>query len=492
MLREKFNFTTVGWWLGVILGVIVTSCTPVVSDSVDLTDTPSTVPALSETSVVHVTATPQIFTSTPASVPTQIIETILPPPISTPLPTLTNTVESLDATLIHDDYLLFIEAYEQGYSKFDYALSQQLNPEQPFPLSVIDYAVSSDPDDPEVGPADARLLSFAHFADKMAYWTTDDGAARLWISDLETTNPELIYTDESQAYSDDHNDDAKFNLLWTPDDLHLIWSTHDDSPNYIYHLQSDMIEPWPWNCDRIALSPQTNHLATWCSPGKLEMQLAVEMQFAVIEWGGDIWYSETSPKIELIKQDERPQFSRPIWAWSSDGERLAYFDPNDLEGDLLIVDAQGNEDLSFSNGAWWIEEAVSESRIYLPSTLLQWSEDSSKLIVFAYPITSGACPQYQDYWTGSDESFDVPCLQLVDTETEKILWTWADLVNIAKDVDSNTWQVWDFTISPYGKRMAINIAVSGRVELGIVDIENGLYEQWAAYGGSVIRWGSNN
>jgi hypothetical protein len=386
--------------------------------------------------------------------------------------------------LILDDHLLFIEAYGRGYSKFDYNLSLQLNSDQSFPLSPLDYSDTLSSDDLEGGPGDARLLTFAHFADSMAYWVINDDTARLWISDLEIANAQLLYADENQIYSDDHSNTAMFEVFWTPDDLHLIWSLLDNSSNYIYHLQTDTIEPWPWNCDRVAHSPETNRLATWCAPKE------AGGDFAVIEWGGEIWYSEAPPDVELVKQDELQPSFQPVWTWSSDGESLAYFIPNDPEGNLYIVDNQGNESFSFPNIAWWFTDAIIESRMNLPSTLLQWSEDSKSLVVFAHSMAEDACPSYQNIWIGDDKSYNTPCWQLLDVQSGDVLWTWGDVVKLTGN-SSNTWQVWDIAISSYGKRLALNIIVSSRVELGIVDIENGLYEQWAAYGGDVIRWNSN-
>jgi hypothetical protein len=307
----------------------------------------------------------------------------------------------------------------------------------------------------------------------------------LWLSDLDLENPQLIYTDEDELYSDADYETA-LNLQWTADDLHLIWYTENDSPNLIYHLQTQTIELWPWKCDRIALSSRTNKLATWC------ISEQSDSQYSVIEWGGNIWYSDVPPTFELVRQEQISLTSPPVWAWSSDGNRLAYFNPSSQTGELIIANVQGIVELSFPNVAWWQTEAVAESRIYLPAPLIRWSRDSSQLLVFAHDLTTNACPQYRDYWSGSDELYDIPCWQVMESQSGTVLWAWAELVNITSEDGSETWQVWDAAISPSGKHLAFNIAVSGGVELGIFDLENGLYEQWAAFGGSVIRWKSSH
>ena len=462
--------------MGSVFAVMVTACIP------QITDVPTTVSIATKTVVVLSTTTPKTSTQTPTLIPTQVVETVTPRPTFTPSLAPANTPPT---SLILDDYLLFIESYGRGYSMFDYSVSQQWRSGQPFPLSALDYSELVDSDDPGGGAGDARLLTFAHFIDNMAYWLIEGDTASLWLSDLEIENPRLLYTDENQIYADDQNNTVKFNVLWTPDDLHLIWSSYGDSSGYIYHFQNDTIEPWTWHCDRIAHSPETHRLATWCAPEE------AGGDFAIIEWGGEIWYSETPPDIELVRQDESQPFLPPVWAWSSDGQTLAYFDPNDPEGNLYIIDSEGNEKLSFPNVAWWFTDAVMESHMNLPGTLFQWAEDSNSLVIFAYSMIEDACPPYENMWSPVENSHNTPCWQLLDMQSGDVLWTWGGLINIYTNSDSSTWQAWDIAISPHGTRLAIDIIVSSRVELGIMDIENGMYEQWGAYGGDELRWKSN-
>lgn len=482
MLSRKSNYNNARLWIYIII-VMVTACAPDILDAPSSVMTSPTRPSL--TVVTQAIPTQSLPTHTPASTQTPIEETIAPTKIPTPLFTDTPTNESAGIPIIEDDHLLFIENYEQSYSQFDYSLSIQFNFEQgqPYPLHALDYKVSQEPNDPEIGPASATLISFAHFADKVAYWINDD-VRQLWLSDLDLENPQLIYTDKDEVYSNADYEGREFNLRWTDDDLHLIWYTNDDSPNLIYHLQTQTIEPWPWKCDRIALSPRTNRLATWC------ISEESETRFAVIEWGGDIWYSDVPSMFELVKQDRIALFSPPIWAWSSDGERLAYFDPSSRVGEFSIVNAQGIAELSIPEAAWWQTEAVAESRIFLPSTLIQWSQDNSRLIVFAHELTTHACPLYRNYVSESDSFHDIPCWQVLEIESKSILWTWSDFLDDLNTSDNDTWQVWDASISPHGKRLAFNVAVPTGIELAIIDLENNISEQWGAFGGSGIRWKS--
>jgi len=72
----------------------------------------------------------------------------------------------------------------------------------------------------------AVYLEFAHFADRMAYWTPGD-PSELWVSDLSAqqarkllTDTRKLYWHNSAGYSD-HSGEA-MRLIWTPDDGHLI------------------------------------------------------------------------------------------------------------------------------------------------------------------------------------------------------------------------------------------------------------------------------
>lgn len=482
MLKRKIhNLLFLG--LSVLIGI--TACSTTTSNTSGSITSSSTRLILTNTPVALVTTTQKVSTQTPSSLITQTstkVASATPTPTLTPIQTI--VAESTTLPEIQEDTLLLIEAYGQGYSQFDYSKSRVFSNEpsnEMLPLSVLDYHTSLESDDPDIGPGNAQLLSFANFADKMAYWVTD-GTAQLWLSDLALVSPQPIYTDDHRVYNDNSEDRTKFNLFWTPDDLHLIWSIESESPQFIYHLESQIIEPWPWNCDRIALSPRTNQLAIWC------VSEDSDSMFAVIEWGGDIWYSDVPSSHELVKQNELSLFSPPVWSWSSNGEKLAYFDPADPEGRLFIVNRDGSVELSFPGAGWWQTEVVAESRLFLPRILLQWSENSNKLIVFAQAMKEDACPQYQDYWSGSGDVFDVPCWHVIDMQSGRILWTWAEVVNATAEGEGSFWQVWDVAISPKGQQLALNIAVPGGVELGIVDLENELYEQWTSFGGSVIRW----
>lgn len=292
------------------------------------------------------------------------------------------------------------------------------------------------------------LLSFANYANKVAYWTGNE-TGQLWITDLELENPQLVYTDEAKVYATGEDSLSswfgKGDLIWTPDDLHVIFDPTDETlPNLIYHLESNSVELWPWYCDRVALSSRTNRLATWCSA------LDGSSNFAVIEWGGEIWISPSAFEQELVhRRAERPLLWESNWTWSSDGQRIAYFDPIDVEGRLFIADAGGVQQSIFPGAAWWLNSNT--SRIGVPTKVIYWSQDGRRLLVYANELIPDACPNIEIMFDLTEgELTDVPCWQLLDTQDYSVLWSWRDFITASKEPSELTkfWRDYEASISP--------------------------------------------
>jgi hypothetical protein len=261
-------------------------------------------------------------------------------------------------------------------------------------------------------------MEFAHFADRVAYWSQGVKVAGLWLSDLAMESPTELFTNTQALYPDydvAHYPYELIDLDWSADDQHLMVDVEENKElNLIYHVQTGTLEPWPYTCNQLALSPRSGRLATWCSPND------GEKGYAIVEWGGEIWYSQAEPEHELAQEGEdRVQF----WGWSSDGEQIAYFDPADPQGHLYIADAQGKVRLKlFTGGAYWLGVEAGSNLGFLtpPSPPIQWSYDSSRLVVYAFGDQDHLCPVLQ---SESGKIFQEPCWQVIDASSGEVIWT---------------------------------------------------------------------
>lgn len=164
-------------------------------------------------------------------------------------------------------------------------------------------------------------------------------------------------------------------LEWSQDDLHLfISSINLVEEKFVYHLESDVLEPWPYECNRLAISPSSQQVSTWCFP------TSDGDEIAVMEWGGEIWFSDEEPEDLIVEQHDVPV--KP-WSWSADGKSIGYFDPADPEGYFYITDQFGEQKLKALPGsAYWLGDKVPRSQsIRFP--LIQWSKHGDRIILFA-------------------------------------------------------------------------------------------------------------
>ncbi|MBE7531285.1 MAG: hypothetical protein HND44_18330 [Chloroflexi bacterium] len=340
-----------------------------------------------------------------------------------------------------------------------------------------------------VGPGDALLLSFANYANKVAYWTGNE-AGQLWIADLELENPQLVYADEAQIFATGEDSLSswfgKGDLIWTPDDLHVIFDPKDEAlPNLIYHLESNSVEPWRWYCDRVALSPHTGQLATWCSA------LDGSSNFAVIEWRGEIWISPSAPEHELVRRrEERPLLWDSNWAWSSDGQQIAYFDPANAEGRLFVADAGGVQQSLFPGAAWWLNSNT--SRIGVPTKVIHWSQDGRRLLVYANDLMPDTCPDIEIMFDLTEgEPADVPCWHLLDTQDYTALWSWDDFIAASEEPSELTkfWRDYEASISSQGNYLMLTMLLEdNNVWSGIVRLDEGDVEILGNTPALAIRW----
>lgn len=316
---------------------------------------------------------------------------------------------------------------------------------------------SSDESGPTHFPGYISVFAFGHFANQIAYWV-DDSLGQLWLADLDYQRSHLIFSDEKGQYTHITEGEA-LNLYWSPDDTHLIVEVSDHSaPDLIYHLQAGLLKQWPWECDRIALSPRSKQFATWC------LSSDGQTRYAVIEWGGEIWYSDQAPATELIRgmklsPGRYRAWMRP-WAWSSDGMQIAYFDPADQGGYLHIANAAGERLKVLPGGV----KGLGESTFLYPDDI-QWSQNGRRLLVNAYGNADHPCLHYPQ------DANDAPCWQVLDSETGAVLWTLADSAKAIPDITD--WTPLRAAISPDGKLVVLTLTQRPFDAGFVIDIETG-------------------
>ncbi|HNB54897.1 MAG TPA: hypothetical protein PK530_23310, partial [Anaerolineales bacterium] len=391
--------------------------------------------------------------------------TFTPEPSKTSEPTPTSTFDwttiafpTPKATFITNDEVLetvyFFDPAFGTYGSINPSSEQQM-------LEVVLISVSAS-DETQTGPGKATYLEFANFSDKMAYWISGVQSS-LWLSDLEGQQRQMIFLDAEQKYTAFEISSYPYNevdLIWTPDDLHLLVDFLDeDLQDFIYHLQSNTLENWNYECNQLALSPKSAKVALWC-------QAQSGDGFAVIEWGGEIWTSEEPPKNILA---ERTQKKPPIWGWSSDGGKIAFWDPFDPRGLLHIVDSKGIDLGIYSVSAYWL----SDEKIQTVKHPIQWSRDGSRLLVYGLGSESSPCPPWWDFWGSQNYFLTVPCFQVVDVSTGEIVWTMFDSMGQIVNEQNSFLLSIHFAraaISANGKYLIISGASGGQRLSFIVDV----------------------
>lgn len=342
----------------------------------------------------------------------------------------------------------------------------------------------------EGSPGRSLYMQFAHSADRLAYWTIGL-PGKLWVSDLTIKKPALIFTDTRRLYPVDYASypDELINLQWSPDDLHLMVNVQERPElSLIYDLRSHILEKWPYLCNQVAMSPRSGRLATWCA------STTTTPGYAVVEWGGEIWFSDAAPTPLLTGQHEG---NIQTWAWSADGGQIAYFDPTD--GYLYIANAKAKVRLkSKTASAYWLAASgfkFGATAIEPPSSPLAWSEDQSRLVIYAIGDEKHQCPSVYQQAVGSVVK-KVPCWQVIDARNGESLWSTSDVVaqalpaGLAAELTPS-----DFffpSLSPDGHLLAIsffNLEYSRWVYIidmdtkTIIDDYDFMYDQ--------MRWGSS-
>jgi hypothetical protein len=274
------------------------------------------------------------------------------------------------------------------------------------------------------GPGQSEYIAFSHYSDRVAYWI-EGALGELWISDVAYQNPQRILVDSQRSYVPEFVDPrGEIKIEWSPDDLHLfLYDLHQPELSRIFHLETNESEAWHWNCDSIILSSKSGRLATLCP--RIASAASEVKEFAILEWGGEIWFSGEYPGEPFLSPLSD---GTALWQWSSDGELLAYFDPNDVEGNVFIADKQGNTRKLLPGSSLYRDSEAEGFRQYESLDVLDvdspfiWAKDASILLVNGFGQPDEPCPPFVTTYDPDLFYAIWPCWQAVDVNTGNIIW----------------------------------------------------------------------
>jgi hypothetical protein len=339
--------------------------------------------------------------------------------------------------------------------------------------TVLNEGTPNPPNGMPQGLGGALVTVVSHFSKQVAYWVRSGAGGELWIADLAYQHPQRIFVDKDGKYASQSSiayDKAL--LIWSPDDRYLmIDATLVGAPNMLYQVQDQKLETWPWECNELAISPQTNRLALWCrsTEGK--------SGFASLEWNAAIRYSTAGPT-NLLAQ--RMPNESPTWAWSS-SDSIAYFDSSDTQKRLFIADSGGVR--SLLPGIAQFGSIVSYATEFSSRHLIQWSADGRRLLVYGQ---GKQCPQRHNAATGELQSY--ACWQVVDAQSGEIIWTTLDLVNLWPDKGMADTEIQSAIFSPDGNFVALGAYRGGPKYLVVASLATKTATIIENYNGTDMYW----
>jgi len=438
--RQKHFHRRIGL---IAIGIFLAACTPrafMTQTVVRETRTPSsTIPTN-----VHGSPIPDIPTFTPPILTATAIS-----PSETPL--------AKNSSTLPDQFVYFYENIVAQYGVINY-------------LALSPKGVSYPPKFWPLGVGQAWSVGFAHFADRLLFlkgdYVEESRHLQVWVSDLRGQDATQIFT-ETETTRIEY-------LEWTPDDQHLIIKTKAPSESgLIYHVQTGDLEAWPYACDQLARSPLSSRLVLWCQPA------SPGDDFAVIEWGGDIWLS-FSPPDEVFAPAGNA-------AWSADGARLAYSDDADPEGNLYLLDESGHLIRTLPGIMQWRAQSPRD----LSSAINKWSANGERLLIFAPGTQEKPCLPDSYDWFSDGPNPNPPCWHVYDVKAGQMIWDLPDSINEAGIYGSNDFE--PAALSADGRFLALGVNGPDDQQRGIwiIDLETGQkiweFGVWVPY---AMRWGS--
>jgi len=440
--------TNKNMWMSFLIlvgtGVILSACslqptlTPIVAYQTS-TGTSTFQPSMT------ITQTLAVATLTPAVVPTSTISSTIPPQVenSPSMPT---------------EFLYFFEIDMWHYYVFS-TPNGMTNPAKVLPLDQ----------------GQASWVDFSNSSDRLWFIKPDDQNQdekvhenQLWISNLRGQESTLVYTTTSDIWQWETMDP-----LWTPDDLHIIIQTSNHSEDaVIYDVKTRQLEDWPYDCNRLALSPHSSKLALWCD------KLPARDKFAVIEWGGEIWFSPSSP------QDGFTQTGN--LAWSADGKLLAFSDDTQPDGNVYLMDQTGKLINMIPGIMAWRHPIYKD----IGDASLSWSANGQRLLFLAPGPEEKPCmpDEYNPLLLGP--ASNPPCWHVYDMASKQIIWDLPDAIVPGENYESHIFE--NAALSSDGRYLALGVNGADNLQRGIWVIDLETDQKILDYPGlvtSCLRWG---
>ncbi len=276
----------------------------------------------------------------------------------------------------------------------------------------------------------------------------------------------LIYTDRDENYQleFDYFPYSELNFYWSPSERYLILDFNsDDLENMIFDRETQIIQNWNYDCNRIARSPRTKNWALWCVSTKPS-----EEAYAVIESDDTLWISTESPTEILVNKDDLRQ---NIWRWSPDRQKIAFFDPDDTTGSLHIAEKTRINHI-LPGSTFEFADALQ----YTQLDPIQWSESGDLLLIYGRDPENQACPKWKDEFGSGNTYTNVPCWQIVNSQSGDIVWQISKSIELIENKVAEIFPTFTYdsaSISPDGNLIAVSYSSGGFRNLFVADIQTG-------------------
>ncbi len=346
------------------------------------------------------------------------------------------------------------------------------------------------------GPGQGTYHVFSHYSDQIAYWTATS-PEELWVSDATYQEPQKVLTDSEKRYTPESGNllsvDEYLEIAWSPDDLHLfIFNRLEPKLSQIYNLETGVLEDWYWYCDSLILSSQSDRLATLCH--RFDGVSKSKEAYAVLEWGGEIWFSNTLPGDVFL---EPTTDGTVFWQWSADGELVAYFDPSDRNGHFFITDALGNIRRLLPGSSLYKDSEIEGYQQYEflnSETPFLWARDKNLILVNGFGSPDEPCPPLVSEEFDPPQAFVWPCWQAVDINTGNIIWSETRLAESLSLQDQGvivSMSIGDVAVEPNGRAIAVYTTYM-HPRIVVIDLETSQATTVLMFDRiRNIHWGSN-
>lgn len=259
-----------------------------------------------------------------------------------------------------------------------------------------------------LGPNRAILPAFAPYSDRIAYLTIK-GHPELWVADLDLTQVERIWIDETNWLGEIQSRDY-LKLAWGPQDNSIILSNLAATPRtVVYNFTSKTVKRISGTCDQIGLPPIFQQLTLVC------LDEASSSQLYLAGGGNQETFSSASGLLTTVVQN---------WSFSPDGNRVLYVTKqNDLM--MSTVDGQHmNLPLTYNPPICCGIELMRDD--------LQWSQDGTRLLVY-----------------GKGPNAKNPRWYVLDATTGEPVWATSPK-DVVRALENQLSAAFDMTLSPDG------------------------------------------